>query len=158
MSSVERTKSTSTILEMSLSKELNIYLSNPKLSKELEMNTDESIELREQSVDDLLLHVEVGDQTLTEHLLNHLNIKQNFKQAITFFSRNIGKKSAKPNRLKQLNCESDLTTPKVCLGLIRITNWAAYLPLKHHVHIIFFKSEEKGTEFNVYDVFMKLEF
>ena len=92
MSSVERTKSTSTILEMSLSKKLDIYLSNPKLSKELEMNADESIELREQSVDDLLLHVEVGDQTLTEHLLNHLNIKQNFKQAITFFFSEYRKK------------------------------------------------------------------
>ena len=88
MSSVELTKSTSTILEMYLSKELEIYLSNPKLSKELKMNTDESIKLREQSVDDLLLHVEVGDQPLTEYLLDHLNIKQNLKN----FFRNVVKK------------------------------------------------------------------
>ena len=73
---------------MYLSKELEIYLSNPKLSKELKMNTDESIKLREQSVDDLLLHVEVGDQPLTEYLLDHLNIKQNLKN----FFRNVVKK------------------------------------------------------------------
>ena len=113
MSSVELTKSTSTILEMYLSKELEIYLSNPKLSKELKMNTDESIKLREQSVDDLLLHVEVGDQPLTEYLLDHLNIKQNLKN---FFFRNVVKK-----------IKSDLR----------------YIPLKQQVKILFFKFRRK---------------
>lgn len=113
MSSVELTKSTSTILEMYLSKELEIYLSNPKLSKELKMNTDESIKLREQSVDDLLLHVKVGDQPLTEYLLDHLNIKQNLKN---FFFRNVVKK-----------IKSDLR----------------YIPLKQQVKILFFKFRRK---------------
>lgn len=53
------------------------YLSVPELPEKLEVDVDESLELGEEPLQELRLHVQIAHHSLAEHFLDYLHNEKN---------------------------------------------------------------------------------